>query len=82
MKYDKCEYCSGLIKEQKVRVDHRWKGQLIVVEKVPVGVCAQCGERYYSGPVLRQLDLIAQGKVGTTRQIKIFVADYSRVVAA
>ena len=82
MTYDNCEYCAGKVKERKVRVDHRWKGTLIIVEKVPVGVCTRCGERYYGSVVLHQLDRIAKGKVGSVRRIQVPIADYSRAVAA
>lgn len=80
MTYDNCEYCGGRVKEQKVRVDHRWKGNLVVVEKVPVGVCIRCGERYYDSSVLRRLDHIVKGKVGCVREIRVPVADFSRAV--
>jgi YgiT-type zinc finger domain-containing protein len=82
MKYDSCEYCGGQVAEKKIQVDHRWKGHLIVVEKVPVGICARCGERYYDGTVLRRLNLMAQGKVASVGHIRVPVADYSRVAAA
>ena len=82
MKQDPCEYCGGIIKQRKVRVDHRWRGALMVVEKVPVGVCSKCGERYYDASVLRKLDLMSQGQVGSIRRIQVVVADYSRAVAA
>ena len=82
MKYDHCEYCGSAVKEQKVRVDHRWKKKLIVVENTPVGVCTRCGERYYSASVLHQLDSIAKGEVGSVRTIKVSVADYSHAIAA
>ena len=82
MTYENCEYCGARVKERKINVDHRWKGTLIVVEKVPVGVCTQCGERYYKAAILHQLDSIAKGQVGTSRKIKVSVADYSRVMTA
>ena len=82
MKHDPCEYCGGPVKQRKVRVDHRWKGVLIVVENVPVGVCHNCGERYYDAAVLRKLDLMAQGEVGSISRISVVVADYSRAIAA
>ena len=82
MKYDPCEYCDGQVKKQKARVDHWWKGKLFVIENVPVGICSRCGERYYEADVLRQLDRIAQGNVGSIRQIRISVSDYQRVIAA
>ena len=82
MKRDLCEYCGGPIKQQTKRVDHRWKGRLVVIEKVPVGVCQNCGERYYDAAVLRRLDLMSQGKVGSIGRISVPVADYARAVVA
>ena len=82
MKSDPCEFCGGPIKQRKVRVDHRWKGLLVVVEKVPVGVCQRCGERYYDASVLHRLDMMAQGKVGSVGRLSVPVADYSRAIAA
>lgn len=82
MTYDNCEYCDGKVRERKVRVDHRWKGLLVIVERVPVGTCTRCGERFYPASILRQLDRIAQGKVGSVREIKVSVADFARAIAA
>jgi len=82
MKYDPCEYCDSPVKEQKVRVDHRWKKKLIVVENTPVRVCIHCGERYYNASVLHQLDSIAKGEVGSIRRIQVSVANYSQAIAA
>jgi YgiT-type zinc finger domain-containing protein len=82
MKFDPCEYCDGKVKPESARVDHRWRGILTVIENVPFGVCAQCGERYCEATVLRQLDRIAKGKVGSVRRIKIPVSDYRRIMAA
>jgi YgiT-type zinc finger domain-containing protein len=82
MKFDPCEYCDGKVKPDIARVDHWWKGSLTVIENVPVGICSQCGERYYEAAVLRQMDRIAQGKVGSVRRITIPVSDYRRIKAA
>lgn len=82
MKYDKCEYCWGRVKEQKIRVDHRWKEKLVVVSNTPVGACPRCGERYYSETVMHQLDLIAMEEVGSVRRLIVPLLDFSRVIAA
>lgn len=82
MSYDPCEYCNAPVKEKRVRVDHRWKDILVVIERVPVGVCSKCGERYYSATVMRQLDRIAQGNVGSVRRINVPISDYIRALAA
>ena len=52
MKFDRCEYCKGAVKARKVTVDLRRGKKLCVFRNVTVGVCGQCGERYYPGPVL------------------------------
>ena len=77
MKRDACENCGGSVLSRKARVDHRWKGRLIVVEGVPVGVCRRCGERYYDAAVLRRLDFMARDKRVGARRILVPVADYA-----
>lgn len=53
---NKCYFCKGKTKIKRVDVDFRWGEKLFVVKKVPVEVCTQCGERYYSAEVSRKLD--------------------------
>lgn len=62
IKYDKCDYCGGTVREKRVTVDLRVKGKLFVFDNVPVGVCQKCGERYYRGPVLERLEELASHK--------------------
>jgi YgiT-type zinc finger domain-containing protein len=78
MKYDKCEYCGGTVRERNVTVDLRRGDRLFVFENVPVGVCTKCGERYYPGRVLEALDEIAQHglKGAKTQQVPTF--DYAK----
>ncbi len=52
----KCYFCKGKTKIKEVDVDFRWGDKLFVVEDVPVEVCSQCGERYYSAEVSKRLD--------------------------
>lgn len=62
----KCFFCKGKTKIKKVDVDFRWKGKLFVVKSVPVEVCSQCGERYYSAEVSKKLDEIIKKKDSKT----------------
>ncbi len=50
---ERCEYCGGLIVEKKTDITRRVKKQLVLIEDVPVGVCKECGTRYYSANVLK-----------------------------
>lgn len=53
---NKCYFCKGKTKIKNIDVDFRWGDKLFVVKNVPVEVCAQCGERYYSAEVSKKLD--------------------------
>jgi YgiT-type zinc finger domain-containing protein len=53
---DRCEYCGGTnFVEKTVEKMHRHRGRYYLFRGVPVVVCRSCGERYWSGPVLRQI---------------------------
>ncbi len=56
----KCHFCKGQTEIKNIDVDFRWGDQLIVVKDVPVEVCSQCGERYYSAEVSKKLDEIVK----------------------
>ena len=53
---NKCYFCKGKTEIKNVDVDFRWGDKLFVVKNVPVEVCNQCGERYYSAEVSKKLD--------------------------
>ena len=57
---NKCYFCGGTTEIKNVTVDFRWGNQLFIVENVPVEVCTQCGERYYSAKVSHKLDEIVK----------------------
>ncbi|MBI2334719.1 type II toxin-antitoxin system MqsA family antitoxin [Candidatus Daviesbacteria bacterium] len=60
----KCYFCQGKTKIKNINVDFRWGDKLFVVENVPVEVCGQCGERYYSAEVSQKLDnLVKRGSI-------------------
>lgn len=52
----KCYFCQGKTKIKNIDVDFRWGDKLVVVENVPVEICIQCGERYYSAEISQKLD--------------------------
>ena len=59
-KYSDCFYCGGLVEEKFITREIRWKGQLFIVENVPVGVCTQCGEKVLKPDVAKTIDHIIQ----------------------
>jgi YgiT-type zinc finger domain-containing protein len=52
-----CYFCrKGILEDKKVTV-------VIVIEEVPAKVCNECGEKYYSAEVSREMEKIAiEGK--------------------
>lgn len=59
---NKCYFCKGKTELKNVDVDFRWGDKLYVVRNVPVEVCIQCGERYYSARVSKKLDNLVKKK--------------------
>ncbi len=55
-----CYFCGkGILEDKKVTVDFRWGNKLIVIEEVPAKVCNECGERYYSAEISKEMEKIA-----------------------
>lgn len=55
-----CYFCKGKTEIKNINVDFRWGDKLFVVKNVPVEICTQCGERYYSVKVSKKLDKLAK----------------------
>ena len=60
--FDKCYFCKGKVKEQRVTIDYRWGDTLTVINDVPAGVCQQCGEKYLTSGVYKDLETTAISK--------------------
>jgi YgiT-type zinc finger domain-containing protein len=56
----KCYFCKGNVVQQEITVDYRWGETLVVINEVPAGVCQQCGEKYLSRDVYRELERMAK----------------------
>lgn len=53
----RCHICGGTeFEERRVEYIYRRRGEYLVVRDVPCEVCLRCGERYYQGPVLLQIE--------------------------
>ena len=79
-KYGRCENCGGTVIEKRVTVDRRIDGRLHEFENVPVGICRDCGQRIYKGPVLEQLERMARSGANVKKRILVPVARYKRAV--
>jgi YgiT-type zinc finger domain-containing protein len=54
--YDDCFFCGGEVEERLLPREIRWKGELLVFEDVPMGVCIQCGEKFLHPEVAKKID--------------------------
>jgi YgiT-type zinc finger domain-containing protein len=45
---DTCLYCKGLLEEKLVSRVQDYKGHWFLIENLPVLVCRQCGETFYT----------------------------------
>lgn len=53
--YGQCSVCGARMAEQRIKQDVWIKGDLIVIENVPAGVCPRCGEKIVKAEVGRQV---------------------------
>ena len=57
MSETRCHICGHTdFEERHVEYIYRRKGKYLVVQDVPCKVCLHCGERYYAGPVLLNIE--------------------------
>ena len=59
---DKCYFCKAKVVQQQITIDYRWGEALVIIQGVPAGVCQQCGEKYLSSDVYRELERLAKSK--------------------
>lgn len=58
--YGQCKICNVPLEEKFIKYDFWFRGNLIVVENVPAGVCPQCGEKIITAEVGRRLEALLQ----------------------
>jgi YgiT-type zinc finger domain-containing protein len=70
-----CEYCRGTVKGKRVdREAFKHKTGFVILEQVMIGVCDECGSRYYTADTLKRVHAIASGKAKPTRTQRVPVA--------
>lgn len=55
-KYGDCSFCGGEVNGDSVELDYRYKGKLYIFKEVPAGVCRQCGEKYLTARVAKEIE--------------------------
>ncbi len=78
MHMTQCCFCKGPVNNDRVQVIRQWSGQVIVIENVPAQVCEQCGERYYSAAVCRELDRLMDTAGDSDTRLSVPVVRFDR----
>ena len=73
-----CACCSGTVRPKLVeREAFKHKLGFVILENVTIGVCDQCGNRYYDAEILHTVHAIATGKRQPEKLLSIPVAHLS-----
>jgi YgiT-type zinc finger domain-containing protein len=73
---EKCDLCDGEVIEKRITVDFHYKKNLVIIENVPVKVCAECGEKYYDAKIWGELEKIARSTKNVKREIKVPIKEF------
>ncbi|MFH1909204.1 MAG: YgiT-type zinc finger protein [Chloroflexota bacterium] len=79
--YDDCYFCGGKVQERLLPREIRWKGELLIFEGVPMGVCLQCGEKFLRPEVAKKIDAALQSAKQPSRTVQVPVYQYQMDVA-
>ena len=73
---EKCHFCHGKVVQHHITVDYRWGDTLIVIKDVPARVCQQCGEKYLSSDVYKELEEMAKNKSRLMGKMTVDILDF------
>ncbi len=72
-----CEYCHGTLVEKRVTLHRKIKGNYLLLEGIPAGVCQQCGTRYYTANVLKTIQESIHGRLKAEREVLVPIYSFS-----
>ncbi len=64
-----CEYCDGPIIEKTVDLPRKVGKGYVLIKNVPVGVCKDCGTRYFAANVLKIIEATIRGRRTAKKEI-------------
>ncbi len=66
-----CEYCGGPIAEKRVTLHRKIRGNYVLIENVPAGVCTRCGARFFTANVLKTIEESIHGRRQAEREVVV-----------
>lgn len=77
-KDEHCEYCNSAITETVVDLHRKVNSAYVLIENVPIGVCNECGYRYYVGSILKEIENTVNDSTQAVREITVPVYSFHK----
>lgn len=68
---ERCEYCKGRIVGKTVDLARKVRGRFALIENAHVGVCTECGTRYYPANLLKTIAETARKRHKVKREVRV-----------
>ena len=78
----KCILCNGNLNQKNVKLDLWVDEELVIVEDIPADVCDQCGEKYVSAEVSKEIDKLLKNRVNAHKKIEVTVLKWGETTPA
>ena len=66
-----CECCGGVIVEGRTTLHRKAGAGYVILEDVPVGICTQCGTRYFAANVLKTIEETVRERRTAEREVLV-----------
>jgi YgiT-type zinc finger domain-containing protein len=76
-----CYFCGGVVEEDVISYMRKWRGEYLLIDNVPAGVCNQCGEKYFEAKVAEKMDNLMLQKEKVKRNISVPVIELDQDAA-
>jgi YgiT-type zinc finger domain-containing protein len=77
----KCAICSGNLRKEVTKLELWVDGKLSIIEDVPAKVCENCGEKYFSAKVSKQIDKLLKRKIKAEKKVEVPVFSFKALKA-
>jgi HTH-type transcriptional regulator/antitoxin MqsA len=71
--YGRCEICNTQMHEERIKQDFWIRGELIVIENVPAGICPRCGDKVVKADIGRRITEIIENSERLAKAPRISV---------
>ncbi len=77
-----CTICNGNLRKDIVKLDLWVDNELVIIEDIPAEVCNQCGEKYVSAKVSKDIDKLLEKRSNAKKKIEAYVLKWEETTPA